>query len=714
MKKFYITTAIDYPSSDPHLGHAYEKVCADVIARWHRLLGEEVFFLTGTDEHGKKIQQAAEKKGMKPKEFVDYQSKAFIELCKKLNISNDRFIRTTEKEHEKICQQIFKKVYDKGDIYLGKYEGHYCTDCETFYTEKELANGNCPTHGKKCELLKEESYFFKMGKYEKKLRQYFEKDATVLPEHRKKEILNRMEQGLQDLSASRANLEWGIPLPINPKHSIYVWFDALLNYISGIDYPSAKFKKFWPADVHLIGKDILWHHTVIWWSILTAADIELPKTVFVHGFIKTAGGEKMSKSLGNVIDPIKLADRYGADNLRYYLTREIPFGEDGHFSEELLCKHINNELANDLGNLLQRTLTMIERYCNGKIPAKYIDLGFAQKNEIEIEKINKHMEKYELHLALQQIMSIVNAANAYVNEKEPWKLKGKELEDVLYVLADSLRIISILLASFMPETSERINKQLGIKEGDLTGCKFSLLKAGTLIGKTEILFQKVEYKAEETKKEINFSISEEAKKIGIKSRYAILTNLEIKSKNNQLEKFKEEFEKKAKEKNFENNEIVEAYKVQRTAEFKNELTPAERLLGMIKKAGKLPTINSFVDAYNVVSVDSGLTIRAHDLDKLKGDLEFVILKEDKEFIPMGAKEKAVAKKGEYAIIDSLGNVLCRMDVRQDDESKITKNTKNAVLEVQGNSKTGDKLLEEKMKEACDLIVKYCGGNYILI
>ena len=308
-------------------------------------------------------------------------------------------------------------------------------------------------------------------------------------------------------------------------------------------------------------------------------------------------------------------------------------------------------------------------------------------------------------------MGIVNSANAYVNEKEPWKLKGKDLEDVLYVLADSIRVISILLSSFMPETAERINKQLGISAGNLNECKFGLLKSGTSISKTEILFKKVEYKDEETKKVVSFSISEEAKKLGIKSKHAILTNLEIKSKNNQLEKFKEEFEKKAKEKSFENDEIIAAYKVQRAKEYQNELTPAERLLGMIKKAGKLPTINTFVDAYNVVSVDSGLTIGAHDLDKLKGDLAFVVLKEDKEFVPMGAKEKAIAKKGEYAIVDSLGNVLCRMDIRQDDESKITKNTQNAVLEIQGNSKTSEKMLEEKLKETCELIVKHCGGNY---
>ncbi|MFH1224607.1 MAG: methionine--tRNA ligase [Candidatus Diapherotrites archaeon] len=501
-KKFYITTAIDYPSGSPHLGHAYEKVCADAIARWHRLLGEDVFFLTGTDEHGLKIQRAAERAGMKPKEFVDMQVKAFQKLCAAWNISNSRFIRTTDADHEKTAQDLFSRVVKKGDIYRGEYEGLYCAECENFYLTRELEEGNCPVHKKKCEVVREESYFFKMGNYYPQLLELYKKNKTfVLPAGKKLEMENRLKEGLKDLSVSRSSLKWGVPLPNDKKHTMYVWFDALTNYVSGARVGAkagakgkngGKAKNYWPADIHIIGKDILWFHSVIWPTMLFAGGIEPPKMVFVHGFINTESGEKMSKSGGTVIDPLALAEKYPVDALRYFLLRELPFGEDGNFSEAELAKRINNELANELGNLLNRTLVMLGKYRGGKVPKGSTDAGLQK--ELELAKIEAHMQALELHLALGEIFAFVKSCNAFINEKEPWKLAGKDenaLDNVLYSLADSLRIISILLSAFMPEASEKINSQLGVKAGTLADCKFGLLKAGTKVKKGAVLFAKI-------------------------------------------------------------------------------------------------------------------------------------------------------------------------------------------------------------------------------
>ncbi len=500
MPKFYITTAIDYPSGKPHLGHAYEKIAADCIARWHRLLGEDVFFLTGTDEHGSKIAKKAKEAGKEPPKYVDEMVVFFKELCKKLNLSNDDFIRTTEKMHEKNAKTIFEILNDKGDIYLGSYNGWYCNECETFYTEKDLREGNCPTHGKKAERISEESYFFKMSAYAQKILDYLEKNASsVLPQGKRKEIINRVKEGLNDLSISRVNVPWGIPIPINEKHSMYVWTDALVNYVSGVAIvnnggkvivPKKGLAGFWPADIHLIGKDILWHHTAIWYSILLAAGISLPKTVFVHGFINTASGDKMSKSKGTVIDPFQLTDKYSADVLRYFLLREIPFGQDGNFSEDALKERLNSELANELGNLVNRTIVLIEKSLGGKIPDAKTDSALQKK--LNLEKIKKQMQSLELHHAIAEIFSFISACNQFINEKEAWKLKAKEQEQALYSLADSLRIISILIHAFMPETSEKINAQLGVKAGLLSGCEFNLLKAGTKVKKAGILFRKAE------------------------------------------------------------------------------------------------------------------------------------------------------------------------------------------------------------------------------
>lgn len=482
--KFYVTTPIYYPNSEPHVGTAYTTIIGDVLSRWHKLLGKEVFYLTGTDEHGKKIENTAKERNMEPKQFVDSMVIRFKEAWKQLNIDYDRFIRTTDKDHEEVVKYILQKIYDNGDIYLGEYEGYYCTSCEAYYLEKDLVNLECPIHKKKVDKLKEESYFFKLSKYQKKLLDFFKKNPKFIePEFRKNEIIKRVEEGLNDLSISRTSFKWGIELPFDNKHISYVWTDALLNYVSGVGYLKNKklFNKFWPADVHLVAKDIQWFHCVIFVALLFSCSIEPPKKVYSHGFL-TIKKEKVSKS-GKMIT-VKELSKYPADAIRYFLIREIPFGQDGDFSEEALKDRLNNELANDLGNLVSRSLTMVEKYFDGKIPKGKNELKF------DVEKIKKLMEEYRLTDALAEIWKFVQEINRYINKEKPWE-NEKNRETVLYTVLDNLRIVSILLYSFIPETCEKISEQVGFEIKDLEDCKVNLLKQSK-IKKGEILFRKVE------------------------------------------------------------------------------------------------------------------------------------------------------------------------------------------------------------------------------
>ena len=510
-KSFYITTPIYYPSGNLHIGHAYTTVAADALARYKRMQGYDVWFLTGTDEHGQKIERKAKSEGKEPLEFVDGIVAGIRNLWDKMLITHDDFIRTSEERHKKVVQEIFKKIYDNGDIYKSEYEGWYCTPCETFFTERQLAeNQTCPDCGRPVELVKEESYFFKMSKYADRWLKYIEEHPDFIqPQTRKNEMVNFVKQGLEDLCVSRTTFSWGIPVPINDKHVIYVWFDALTNYISALGYGTendALFRKFWPADVHLVGKDIMRFHTIIWPIILMAAGIEIPKKVFGHGWVLLAEG-KMSKSKGNVIDPLVLIDKYGVDAIRYFLLREVPFGQDGYYSEEALVTRINIDLANDFGNLLSRTTAMINKFLGGVVAAPGEGTQFDQEL-IEMAKAlpketEELMDKLEFSNALAAIWKVVNKANKYIDDAAPWSLnkdpEGREkLGTVLYNMVEVLRLTTILCTPFMPLLPDKVWSQLGISDrkeiqgwDSLTWGRFP---AGTKINRGEPIFPRIDLK----------------------------------------------------------------------------------------------------------------------------------------------------------------------------------------------------------------------------
>ncbi|WP_418832919.1 methionine--tRNA ligase [Ruminococcus sp.] len=507
-KPFYITTPIYYPSGNPHIGHCYTTVACDSIARYRRMQGYDVMFLTGTDEHGLKIEQKAAEKGVTPKEYVDEVVKTFKKLWSYMNISYDRYIRTTDNYHIETVQKIFKALYDKGYIYKGEYKGKYCTPCESFWTESQLdENGCCPECHREVTEAKEEAYFFKMSSFAERIEKLLTETDYLQPKTRATELVNNfIKPGLEDLCVSRTTFKWGIPVTFDDKHVVYVWIDALSNYISALGFWNEQyndFDKFWPADVHMVAKDIMRFHAIIWPAMLMALDLPLPKHLAVHGWI-TFNGQKMSKSLGNVVDPFILGERYGADAIRYHILREMALGADSSFSNEIMINRINSDLANGLGNLVSRTVAMADKYFGGTLPADREAGDFDAELMAEAEglraKVDEFMDKTQINNALAEIFKVVSRANKYIDETAPWVLgkdesKKARLATVLYNLLETIRIVSTLLSNFMPTTMPKVWEQIGAAESDITyenAGKFGVLPADVTVHRGEIIFPRID------------------------------------------------------------------------------------------------------------------------------------------------------------------------------------------------------------------------------
>jgi len=721
-KKFYVTTAIDYVNDKPHIGHSYQKVLADVLARWHKQAGADVFFLTGTDEHGQKVDDAAKAAKAPTKKYVDKLHKAFKKAWLALNLKYDRFIRTTDKDHEAATRKFIKKLYDKGDIYLGKYEGDYCQSCEAYISERDQVDDHCPFHpNKPLKKLSEECYFFRLSKYQDALLDLYEqRKRFVLPKSRFNETKKRVEAGLKDLAISRTSFSWGIPFPLGKKHITYVWFEALLNYITGIGWNKdlKKFNKYWPADVHVLGKDNTWFHAVIWPAMLLAADIEPPKMIYSHSWLNLKG-QKMSKSLGNVIDPIYIAKKYCVDAYRYYFMRELTPREDNYYSEEALVEKYNTELANELGNLVSRTIAMIVKYNGGKIPAGKIDAKLKTLTEKVYATSSKHIENCDVDRAVGELWKLVRETNKYIQHNKPWELAKKnktKLNTILFNCANAIKNICALAWPYIPDSIEKITKQLGLKI-EPTHADINKTIKQVKVKRGAPVFPKLEYKAPEIKfsgkkVKIDIVIKKKLAKGELSTAFAEFKGMSVQRRSGELERLKaktiKSYNKTASLK------TTKAYEYLENRDRGAAKVSTEGLHGYVKKAGKLPNINTAVDAYNLISLKTGVIMGLYDCKHISGD---VVVKEanGKEFfVPVGKKVREKIHKGEYVIADSKDHVITKWLTKQSEESKIDFGTQNAVLCVQGNKSISQKRLNAILKEVSEFIIKFCGGKYKIL
>ncbi|MBN2042537.1 MAG: methionine--tRNA ligase [Candidatus Aenigmarchaeota archaeon] len=721
-KGFYITTTIPYANAPPHIGFALEIIQADVLARLEGLKGRDVFFLTGTDEHGTKNYQTAKKEGLTPQAFVDKNAAFFRELTKVMKISNSYFIRTTDRKvHWPGVLNIWKTLAGKGDIYKKKYEGFYCSGCERFITEKDLEDGKCPNHPNlEIQKIAEENYFFRLSKYSDRIRELVKSDELeITPEKWKNDFLGLIEEGLTDVSFSRdkEHLPWGIPVPGDENQVMYVWCDALTNYLTGVGFPEKKYTKFWPADIHAVGKDMLRFHAGIWPGMLLGAGIPLPKKIIVHGFL-TVNGQKMSKSLGNVIDPIYLAKEYSSDSIRYFLIRNIPFGDDGDFSVDEMIERVNNELVSNIANFCYRTLSFVKKTGSGinsinpTKDKKTIDLVKEKVREAE-----ESFEGLKLDKALRNILEIGDIGNGFFQESQPWVLAKndkKRCDEVLALAANIVKDIIILLKPVTPDFCASIEKQLNLK--DIGWKDLGKEIKDHKIGEPAIVLRNIEKKNADTVGEvkgIKFDVSPEVKGLGINFCAALLKDVNVRSKAGELERMKDGFAKEFANKDLSKDKIIKAYEELYAKVGVKAENPIRHLHQIVKNSGKFPTINAVVDAYNMIACKHSVASGAHDVSKIKGNVHLKIADGSENYVPLGTKEKEKINKGEYVVVDDQ-NVMCKLEVKQGDHTKIDKSSKNIFLYVQGNKETSDKYLEDSLRAMCELIKKICGGSYEIL
>ena len=719
-EKFYITTAIPYVNAKPHLGHTLEFIQTDVLRRFHALKGEETFLVTGADENSLKNVQAAERLGIPTQELCDINGEKFRVLAKKIGLDYDVFRKSSSRtEHSPGVIELWNLCDKNGDIYKKKYRGLYCVGCEVFYKEEDLIKGVCPEHQTRPEEVEEENYFFRLARYQKELEELIQTDKLkIYPESRKNEVLSFIRQGLEDFSVSRSVKRakgWGIPVPDDESQIMYVWFDALSCYITGVGYglDNKEFNKRWPAESHVIGKGIIRFHAVYWPAMLLSAGLPLPKSLFVHGYI-TIEGQKMSKSLGNVLDPMELIAEYGADQLRYYLMAEVPTFADGDFSEKTLVDRINNELVANLGNLVNRTLVFIKNNFESAIYtsgcSSEVDEIFAKEQKKVIGEIKELFEKYEINEALHKIMNVSRNANKYFQDNKPWELIKTDKERtkrVLNVLANQVIDIAILVSPYLPNTSKKIFEMLKIPEKKWKDLGQEHFEKEHKIGEPAILFNKIDPKILEAKKndikEPSFEVTNKAAALGIKAAAAIIEVQKISNKNAALENLrKQKFR-------LDDSGFIDLHKKVGA----EEQTSVRWLYELAEKGGRIPNINTLVDSYNFVSLKTGTSAGAHDIFKIKGNVRIDICNGTELYVELGGKNSVKIRKGEYAALDE-EKVICRLELKQCEQTKVTKNTKKILLYYSGAKNHTQEQISDALVEACELIKQTCGGDYKII